>query len=278
MTFVTASAMYTFLRMIVPASTFDVTGASASPASQRMSTTGYLRPRMLALLLLLAAIIGNLSVRGQWSLGVQAGGQYTLTSFDAADPIGLTSVEVVDGVGYVAGLEVGKRLSEQWSVTLGALFEQRTHRLETISDTNAVLLGFPVSGELTTTTRSTRSYLHVPLMLRWRPAPWFGIEGGAAGAFLLGIQQVSSGELELAVLGFNTELPFTNSSGSTAGARSARIQLAAGLAFMVHPRVDIKVSYVHDTTMLEEDDTAGSTRQRALRCSVSYAFLRGSRR
>ncbi len=278
MPFVTASAIHTFLRIMVPTSSFDATWGRASLASQRMSATGYLRPRMVALPLLLAAMVGNLSVRGQWSLGVQAGGQYTLTSFGAADPIGLTSVEVIDGVGYVAGLEVGKRLSEQWSVTLGALFEQRTHRLETIADTNAVLLGFPVSGELTTTTRSTRSYLQVPLMLRWRPASWFGIEGGAAGAFLLGIQQVSTGELELAVLGFNTELPFTNSSGSTAGARSARIQLAAGLAFMVHPRVDIKVSYVHDTTMLEEDDTAGSTRQRAIRCSVSYAFLRGSQR
>jgi hypothetical protein len=187
-------------------------------------------------------------------------------------------VEVIDGFGYGAGLEVGYLMSEHWSVTLDALFEQRTHRVETITDTSAVLLGFPVSGELTTTTRSTRSYLQVPLMLRWRPVPWFGLEGGAACAFLLGAEQVSSGELELAVLGFNTELPFTNSTSSTAGLRSTRVQLAAGLAFTVHPRVDIRVSYVQDTSALEEDGTVGATRQSAVRCGVSYAVLRGRER
>jgi len=228
-----------------------------------------------ALLVVVALGAVNFSARGQWSLGLQAAGQYTITSYDAADLIGLSSVEVIDGFGYGAGLEVGYLLSEHWSVTLGALFEQRTHRVETITDTSAVLLGFPVSGELTTTTRSTRSYLQVPLLLRWRPAPWFGLEGGAACAFLLGAEQVSSGELELAVLGFNTELPFTNASRSTAGLRPTRLQVAAGMAFTVHPRVDIKVSYVHDTSVLEEDVAAGATRQRAVRCGVSFALLRG---
>jgi hypothetical protein len=87
---------------------------------------------------------------------------------------------------------------------------------------------------------------------------------------------ISTGEVDVALFGFGTEVPFTTSSTSTDGLRPAMLQACAGLAFMVHPRVDISLSYMRDLGPLEDDDTTGSTEQQAFRLGVTYAFLRSS--
>lgn len=237
-------------------------------------------PPPLARWMALVGLFANFAihVQAQWSLGVHGAGQYTLTTVEVVDPTGLTEVDVIDGIGHAEGLQLGYSFSDRWSVGLGVLHERRSYTVEASVDTSLDVLGLAIRGELFTSTRIARSYLQVPFAARWRPIDWLGVEGGVAASFLLASDAVSTGELDVALFGFGTEVPFTSSSTSTDGLRAVMVQAIGSLVFLVHPSVDITVGYLQGIGPLEEDDNAGSTTQRMLRLGVTYTLWRQASR